>query len=112
MPANPWASRGDGGSCSRRGKHGVVRIAVREPKVLAFHEVLRLQMADDILDDRRRDTSLLTRDEDPELVVRCRVVAAVCLVEKEPLDDVADELFHVWDDGLERVAVKGIVGRA
>lgn len=48
--------------------------------------------------DRRCDTSLLTRDEDPELVIRRRVVAAVSLVEEEPLDDVADELFHVWDN--------------
>jgi hypothetical protein len=102
------------------GKHGVVGIAVLEPEIVAFHAVLGLEMADDRLDggsaahgalDRRRDTSLLTRDEDPELVIRRRVVATVSLVEEEPLDDVADELLHVRDHGGQCMAVIGIAGQ-
>ena len=49
-------------------------------------------------------------DEDPELVIGRRIVAAISLVGEEALDGVADERFHLRDDGRQRMAVIGIAG--
>src|SRR2546428_10799441 len=53
----------------------------------------------------------LAGDEDPELVVGRRVVAAVSLVGEDTLDGVADERLHVRDHGCQRVAVIWIAGQ-
>ena len=51
---------------------------------------------------------LLAGDEDPELVIGRRIVAAIALVGEDALDGVADERLHVRDHGCQRVAVIGI----
>ena len=70
-----------------------------EPEIVAAHAVLGLEMADDGLDggpaaqfalDPGCHASLLAGDEDPELVIGRRVVAAISVVGEEALDDVAD----------------------
>lgn len=74
---------------ARGGEDGVVGVAMLEPEIVASHAVLGFEMADHGLDggpaaqftlDLGRHPSLLAGDEDPELVVGRRVVAAVPLV--------------------------------
>jgi hypothetical protein len=63
--------------------------------------VLGFEMSDDGLDGRspshlafdlRRYASPLTRDGDPELLIRQRIVAAITFIDEEALDGIADEL--------------------
>ena len=58
-----------------------------------------------------RHPSLLAGDEDPELVIGRRVVAAISLVGEDARDGVADQRLHVRDHGCQRVAVIGIAGQ-
>jgi hypothetical protein len=60
--------------------------------------------------DLGRHPSLLAGDEDPELVIGRRVVAAVSLVGEDACDDVADQRLHVRDHGGQRVTVIGVAG--
>jgi hypothetical protein len=55
--------------------------------------------------DLRRHSPPLTCNKDPELVIGRRVVAAMTFVGDDALDGVADERFHIWDHGLERMTV-------
>lgn len=55
--------------------------------------------------------SLLAGDEDPELVIGRRVVAAISRVGEEARDDVAEERLHVPNHGGQRVTVIGIAGQ-
>ena len=82
------------------GEDGVGGVAAGEPEIVAAHAVLGLEMADDGLDggpaaqfalDLRRHPSLLAGDEDPELVIGRRIVAAISLVGEDARDGVADE---------------------
>ena len=69
--------------------------------------------------DRRRSSrlicgrhpSLLAGDEDPELVIGRRIVAAISLVGEDARDGVADQRLHLRDHGCQRVAVIGIAGQ-
>jgi hypothetical protein len=70
------------------------------PEIVAAHAVLGLEMADHGFDcrpaarlalDRRCHAPFLARDEDPELVIGRRVVAAVSLVGEDARDGVADQ---------------------
>ena len=61
--------------------------------------------------DLGRHPSLLAGDEDPELVIGRRIVAAISPVGEEAGDDVADERLHVRDHGGQRVTVIGIAGQ-
>jgi hypothetical protein len=91
-----------------------------EPEIVAAHAVLGLEMADDGLDggpaaefalDPGRHPSLLAGDEDPELVIGRRVVAAVSLVGDDARAGVAGERLYVRDYGRQRVTVIGIAGQ-
>lgn len=61
--------------------------------------------------DLGRHPSLLAGDEDPELVIRRRVVTAVSLVGEDARDGVADHRFHIRDHGGQRVTVIGVAGQ-
>src|SRR5262249_11048824 len=100
-----------------RREDGVGGIALAVPEIVPAHTVLCLHVADDGLDggppahlalDLRGDPSPLTSDDDPELVVGRRIVAAITFVDEGALDGVADERFHVGDDRAERMPVIGI----
>jgi hypothetical protein len=74
------------------GEDGVGCVAATEPGIIAAHAVLGFEMADDGLDGRPaaqftfdlgRHPSLLAGDEDPELVIGRRIVAAISLVGEE-----------------------------
>ena len=102
------------------GEDGVDGVAATEPEIVAAHAVLGLEMADDGLDggpaaqfalDRGRHASLLAGDEDPELVIGRRVVAAIALVGEDALDGVADQRLHVRDHGCQRVTVIRVAGQ-
>src|SRR3981081_1499310 len=102
------------------GEDGVGGVAATEPEIVAAHAMLGFEMADDGLDsgpaaqfalDPGRHPSLLAGEEDPELVIRRRVVAAVSLVSEDARDGVADERLHVRDHGRQRVTVIGIAGQ-
>ena len=82
------------------GEDGVGSVALSEPEIIAAHAVLGLEMADDRLNggpaaqfalDLGRHTSLLAGDEDPELVIGGRIVAAVSFVGEDARDGVANE---------------------
>ena len=103
------------------GENGVGGVPLAEPEIIAAQAVLGFEMADDRLDggpvaqfalDLARHSSLLARDEDPELVIGRRIVAAVSVVGEETRDDVADQRFHVRDHGGQRVTVIGGPGSA
>src|SRR3979411_2163209 len=102
------------------GEDGVGSVAPTGPEIVAAHAVLGFEMADDGFDggpaaqfalDPGRHPSFLAGDEDPELVIRRRVVAAVALVREDARDGVADERLHVRDHGRQRVTVIGIAGQ-
>lgn len=85
------------------GEDGVGGVSLPEPEIVAAHAVLGLEMADDGFDggpaaqfalDLGRHPSLLAGDEDPELVIGRRVVAAVSLVGEDARDGVADHRFR------------------
>ena len=61
--------------------------------------------------DLQRHPSLLPRDEDPELVVGRRAVAAVAFVDEDARDGVVDERVHVWNHRCQRVAIIWIAGQ-
>ena len=74
--------------------------------------MLGFEMADHGLDggpaaqlafDPARHPTLLAGDEDPELVIRRRVVAAVALVRENAIDGVADQRLHLRDHGCQGV---------
>src|SRR5205085_3701652 len=99
-------------SCGSEG--GVGGVTATEPEIVAAHAVLGLEMANDGLDggpaaefafDGGRHPSLLAGDEDSELVVRCRIVAAVSLVGEDARDGVAGDRLDVRDHGCQRVTV-------
>ena len=99
------------------GKDGIVGIALAEPEIVATHAVLGFEMADNGLDGRPaaqfafdlgRHPSLLAGDEDLELVIGRRVVAAVSLVGEHALEGVADHCLHVRDHGCQGVTIIGI----
>lgn len=48
---------------------------------------------------------LLTCDEDPELVIGRRIVAAIAFIHERALEGVADERFDVRDYGCQRMAI-------
>src|SRR6266576_4094356 len=102
------------------GEDSVGGITVSEAEIVAAHAVLGFEMADDGLDggpaaqfalDLRRYASLLAGEEDPELVVGRRIVAAISLVGEDARDGVADERLHVRDHGCQGMAVIGIAGQ-
>ena len=102
------------------GEDGVGGVAPTVPEIVAAHSVLGFEMADDGLDsgpaaqftfDSGCHPSLLARDEDPELVIRRCVVAAVSLVGEDARDGIADQRLHVRDHGCQRVAVIRIAGQ-
>ena len=79
--------------------------------------MLGFEMADHGLDggpaaqlafDPGRHPTLLAGDEDPELVIRRRVVAAVALVRENAIDGVADQRLHLRDHGCQGVTIIGI----
>jgi len=91
------------------GEDGVAGVALPVPEIVAAHTVLGLEMADDGLDggsaaqfalDPGRYPALLAGDEDPELVIGRRVVAAVSLVGEDAGDRVGDQRLHVRDHGF------------
>ena len=53
----------------------------------------------------KRQPLLLAGEEDPELVIGRRVVAAASLVGKKARDDVSDKRLHARDHGGERVTI-------
>jgi hypothetical protein len=55
--------------------------------------------------DLWRHAALLAGDEDPELVIGRRIVAAVSLVGDEALKGIADERLRVGNDSCQRMAV-------
>jgi len=55
--------------------------------------------------DLRRYAPLLAGDEDPELIVGRRVVAAVAFIDEGTRHGVADKRLHVRNHGGQRVAV-------
>ena len=79
--------------------------------------MLGFEMADDRLDggpsaqlafDLGCHAPFLAGDEDPELVIGSRVVAAVSLVGEDTLEGVADHCLHVRDHGCQGVTIIGI----
>ena len=96
------------------GKDGVIGVAAPEPEIVAAHAVLGLEMTDDGLNggpaaqfalDLRRHPSLLAGEEDPELVIGRRIVAAIALVGEDARDGAADQRLHVRNHRCQRVAV-------
>ena len=82
-----------------------------------MHAMLGLEVPDDGFDggpaphlafDLGCHTPLLTGDEDPELIVGRRVVAAVSLVGDDALDGIADERFHLGDNCCQCVSIIGL----
>jgi addiction module HigA family antidote len=71
-----------------------------------------LQKAYDLANSAMPDPSLLAGEEDPELVIGRRVVAAVALVGEDARNGAADQRLHVRDHGCQGVAVIGIAGSA
>ena len=89
-------------------------------EIVAAHAVFVLDVADDRLDRRSsshlaldgwRHAPLLACGEDPELVALRCVVAAIAGIGEDALDLGADGLFHLGDDGCQRVAVIGVAGQ-
>src|SRR5436189_1937006 len=77
------------------GEDGVVGITAPEPEIVAAHAVLGFEMADDGLHggpavqfalDLWRPPSFLAGEEDPELVIGRRIVAALALVREDARD--------------------------
>lgn len=89
-------------------------------EIVSAHAVLGLEMADDGFDsgspfhlafDLWGHAPFLARDEDPELVMGRGIVAAITLVGEDARDGVADEPFHIRDDGGQRMTIIGIAGQ-
>ncbi|MNT98405.1 hypothetical protein D3C72_2409800 [compost metagenome] len=58
-----------------------------------------------------RDEALLAAGEDPQLVTFGSIMAAVSSIGQNAGELVADHLFHIRNDGRERVAVVRIAGQ-
>ena len=87
--------------CCENGIYGITR-SVSE--IVSVHPVLGFQMPYDGFDGRPtphlafdlgRHAPLLTGDEDAELVIGRRIVAAIPFVGDDALDGVADERLHL-----------------
>ena len=112
QPADEEAEVVSGG-----GEDGIDGITLAIAEIVAAHPMLGFEMADDGLDggasshlalDLWGDAPLLACDEDPELVIGRRVVAAITLVGEETQNRIADERFHVGDHFRQGVAIVGI----
>jgi hypothetical protein len=83
-------------------------------EIVSFHPVLAFEMSDDglyggppshLAFDLWCHAPLLAGDEDPELVIGRRIVAAVSLVGDEALKGIADERLRFGNDSCQRMAV-------
>ena len=101
-----------------RGEDGVGGVAIAALEIAAAEMAVGLHVSDHGFDggaaselalDGAEDAALLTGDEDPTWIGR--IVAAISLVDIGALDFAAGELFGLFDDGAERVAVVRIAGQ-
>ena len=92
-------------------------IAPTVPEIISAHTMLGFEMADHGLDggpaaelafDPGCNAPFLAGDEDPELVIRWRIVAAVSLVREDAREGIADQRFDLRDHGFQGVSVVGI----
>jgi hypothetical protein len=95
------------------GEDCVGSVAATVPEIVAAHAVLGFQMTDHGFDggpaaqlalDPRRHASLLAGDEDPELVIGRRVVAAVPLVGEDALENYGDSALNLKTSSISEIA--------
>ena len=116
----PEPSQQEGEVVSGGGQNGIDGIPLFASEIIPVHSVFALEVSNDGFDRRSsshlaldggRDAALLATGEDPQLVTFGSIMAAVSSIGQNAGELVANHLFHIRNDGRERVAVVRIAGQ-